>query len=289
MNFWRKRWKKSEVFCSVINTNHMSWKKKAQWENPWNEMQLQYNGQEKELRVIAEKSLKALIRMRHCTSEEVLWITLAVAAEYKNSIIFLKLGFHQNTVVLLIRRWYFFLNYLQSKIIPLKLAARFVGPCTSRSAGVWYGVSPGHPTTASQRPAAAHRAPLQPAPGSKTCWKHHNALGVSLKMPFPEKNSPNMWASKCVFNPGVSVVDGIWLCSLPFQWNPTPCTHCALCQDQAQCWATSLGCLGRVLNCVTPQPQNTYSFREDSWKWQINLNKSKLSSELLKSKIKLQI
>lgn len=70
-------------------------------------MQLQYNGQEKELRVIAEKSLKALIRMRHCTSEEVLWIILAIAAEpdeYKNSIIFLKLGFHQNTAVLFIRR-----------------------------------------------------------------------------------------------------------------------------------------------------------------------------------------
>lgn len=91
MNFWREGWKKGEVFCSMINTNRRSWKNKAQWENLWNEMQLQYNGQEKELRVIAEKSLKTLIRMRHSTSEEGLWVTLAVAAEpdeYKNSIYF---------------------------------------------------------------------------------------------------------------------------------------------------------------------------------------------------------
>lgn len=58
------------------------------------EMQLQYNDQKKDSGVIAEKSLKAHIRMSHSYSKEgikSLWITPTVTAETsktKNSTVF---------------------------------------------------------------------------------------------------------------------------------------------------------------------------------------------------------
>lgn len=73
--------------------------------------------------------------------------------------------------------------------------------------------TPATTTTSGQSCAVASRAtPL----GSKTCWKSHSILGMILKQPFPEKNSPAMSSARRILIPDTTA-DEIWFCSLSFQ------------------------------------------------------------------------